>query len=196
MREYDQIAEWYATARSPEVGLPDLAALAESLPAGARVLDLGCGTGLPVSQFLQREGFDLVALDSSEAMVAHYRVNVPGAPVRRERAQDADFAAGSFDAVVAWGVLFHLSEADQATVIRKVARWLSPGGRFVFTSGEAAGETTGEMNGVAFQYRSLGVERYRELLERAGMRLEHHHADAWENYVYVASQPGGIDPAG
>ena len=186
MREYDEIADWYAAIRNPDVGVPDVAALAQSLPPHARVLDLGCGDGIPVSRLLVREGCRLTALDSSPEMVRRYRANVPGVPVHCARLETAHFAPGAFEAVVAWGVLFHLDDAEQEAAIERVAEWLAPGGRFLFTSGDAPGVTESEMDGVAFRYVSLGVDAYRGLLEHAGMRLERHHADAWDNHVYVA----------
>lgn len=188
MHAYDQIAEWYVATRNPEVGVPDLAAFTRRLPSRARVLDLGCGDGIPISRFLLREGFDVVALDSSPEMIARYRTNFPDVPTRCKRAEEADFPAESFGAVVAWGVLFHLSGAEQRDVIWKVADWLRPGGRVLFTSGDVEYATEGEMNGVTFQYTSLGVSGYRDVIERAGMRLESSHHDEWDNHVYLAEK--------
>jgi len=188
VNEYNQIAEWYVTARRSDVGFPDLSALARTLPPHARVLDLGCGHGVPISQFLVREGFEVVALDSSPEMIARYRATFPNVLARCEQAQEAEFAAESFDAVVAWGVLFHLDEAGQAAVIQKVSEWLRPRGRFLFTSGETAGMTEGSMDGVMFRYTSLGVSTYQELVESAGMVLQSHHRDAWDNHVYLAQK--------
>jgi cyclopropane fatty-acyl-phospholipid synthase-like methyltransferase len=156
------------------------------LPPRARILDLGCGNGIPVSRFLLQEGFYVVALDSSPEMITRYRATFPSVPTQCERVQDAHFAAHSFDAVVAWGVLFHLSEADQRAVIPQVSEWLKPGGRFLFTSGDVEDSSQGEMNGVTFRYISLGVAGYRDLLQEAGMELKSHHRDPWDNYVYVA----------
>ena len=48
MREYDRIAAWYTRTRS-DVGLASVAAFADRLASGARVLDLGCGDGLPLT---------------------------------------------------------------------------------------------------------------------------------------------------
>ena len=191
MREYDLIAEWYSAARRPEIGVPDLTAFARRLPPKTRVLDLGCGDGVPVSRLLTREGFGVVALDSSPAMIARYRVNVPNVPTRCERIQEARFVSGSFGAVVAWGVLFHLTETEQRNAVQSVSDWLRPGGRFLFTSGAVAGVREGEMGGVAFQYVSLGVHGYREALRSAGMRLRSERRDRWDNHVYVAEKTGG-----
>ena len=188
MDEYDQIAAWYVATRHPQVGVPDLASFTRKLPPGSSVLDLGCGDGIPISRFLVQEGFDVVALDSSPEMIARHRANVPNVPARCERAEEADFPTGSFEAVIAWGVLFHLSEAGQRDVIGNVANWLRPGGRFLFTSGDVEGTTEGEMNGVTFQYTSLGVNGYRDVIENARMRLTASYHDEWDNYVYIAEK--------
>ena len=188
MRQYNQIADWYVDTRNPEVGVPDLLAFAKLLPRQARVLDAGCGHGVPVSQRLLQQGFQLHGLDSSAEMIARYRANFPGVPARREPVEDTRFDDASFDAVVAWGLLFHLRGRDQEAVMRRVSDWLAPGGWFLFTSGGTAGERTGEMGGIEFRYRSLGVDTYREILEGAGMRLHDHHTDEWDNHVYIAQK--------
>ncbi|MEM9664831.1 MAG: class I SAM-dependent methyltransferase [Bacteroidota bacterium] len=186
MQEYDQIAAWYGRTRSRTIGIAALAELAASLTPGARVLDLGCGDGLPLSRFLVQEGFDVVGLDSSAEMVHRFRGHLPGVAVRCESAEDAYFAEGSFEAVVAWGVLFHLSESAQESVVHNVAAWLEPGGTFLFTSAEAEGVQRGTMDGVAFQYHSLGRRRYADLLERAGLHLETDYRDEGDNHTYVS----------
>ena len=188
MHEYDQIAEWFTRVRNPEIGIPDLVAFVQSLSPHAKILDLGCGDGIPISQYLFREKFDLVGLDSSQEMIKRYRANFPTIPTRCERAQEARFMPGSFDAVVAWSVLFHLSDTEQASLIAKVAGWLKPDGRFLFTSGDVEGVAEGEMNGISFAYVSLGSSTYRCLLHGAKMRVLAVYSDPWENHVYIAQK--------
>ena len=188
MREYDQIAEWFTAVRSPEVGIPDLTAFAQMLPSRASILDLGCGDGTPISQWLLRNGFVLTGLDSSAEMIARSRTNFPTVPARCERAQEARFSSESFEAVVAWGILFHLSRVDQEAVIQKVSQWLKPQGRFLFTAGDIEGVAESSMNGVTFRYISFGACAYRRILENAGMWLEEEYSDAWDNYVYIAQK--------
>ncbi|HMB92861.1 MAG TPA: class I SAM-dependent methyltransferase [Rhodothermales bacterium] len=186
MREYDQIAEWFTAVRSPEVGIPDLTTFAQFLSPRARILDLGCGDGIPLSQWLLRKGFDLTGLDSSAEMIARYRANFPTVSASCERAQEACFAPRSFEAIVAWGMLFHLSRTDQEAVLEKASGWLKPQGRLLFTAGDLEEVAESEMNGVTFQYTSLGAGAYRRILGSVGMRLEKAYSDAWDNYVYIA----------
>src|SRR5437868_768090 len=82
---YDQIAETYAARAvraSQRVGGSGrdrfLAAYLADLPAGARVLDLGCATGVPVARTLA-ERFIVTGVDVSPQSIELARQNVPGA---------------------------------------------------------------------------------------------------------------------
>ena len=56
MREYDLIADWYASERVSQTGVPEAAALAHSIAIGGRVLDIGCGNGIPITRALLSAG--------------------------------------------------------------------------------------------------------------------------------------------
>jgi SAM-dependent methyltransferase len=43
-----------------------------ALPAGATVLDLGRGTGVPISQVLIEHGFNVYGVDASASMIAAF----------------------------------------------------------------------------------------------------------------------------
>jgi cyclopropane fatty-acyl-phospholipid synthase-like methyltransferase len=189
MREYDELFDWYVDARSADAGMPDLEAFVRELAPGARVLDLGCGHGLPIAQFLTRRGFDLFALDSSPKMIAHFRATFADVPVQCARIQDSDFFNTSFDAIIAWGVLFHMVPADQAVALARIAAALNPGGRLLFTAQEAHIDGYSTMNGLRVPYISLGSAEYTRLLHEHGLTLRDAHVDAWDNYVYTAEKP-------
>ena len=195
MREYDLIAEWYASARGVGPGVPEVAALAASLDDGALVLDAGCGTGLPLTRVLLEHRCRPVGLDSSAAMLAHFRLNLPGVPAVRARLQGCPLADGTLHAVVAWGVMFHLDHREQREAVAEASRVLRPGGLFLFTSGDEHGSKDGEpMNGVPFRYHSFSRDGYRALLGECGLSLEDVHADSGRNTHYLArrSGPGSV----
>lgn len=188
MHEYDAIFDWYVTERSSVIGLPEVEELTRSLPTGARVLDLGCGTGVPIAQFLIDSGFEVFGIDSSSKMIASFRGRFPTAHASCEPVEESDFFGVLFDAVISWGVMFHLEPTNQKIVIEKVGRALKDGGRFLFTSGEREGTVDGVMNGVTFRYFSLGVDSYEKVLNENGLDLLDYGKDKADNYVYLAGK--------
>ena len=192
MHEYDLIADWYAKSRgTSQVGVPELKSLIASLPAGASVLDIGCGNGLPLTRTLLDAGCHVVGVDSSPRMLERFQANCPATPFICAPIQSADLPRQSFDAAVAWGILFHLPHDEQRSAIAKVASVLKPGGLFLFTAGDEEGDKEGEpMNGVPFHYWSFSVEGYRELLKANGLTLLDVHRDAGENIYYLARKTG------
>ncbi|MCE9669986.1 class I SAM-dependent methyltransferase [Myxococcus stipitatus] len=191
MHEYDLIADWYAAQRTGHIGVPEVTALAASLPAGAMVLDVGCGTGLPLTRVLLEHGCHVMGVDSSRELLARFQANFPHVPVVCAPIQSCELQAGSFDAAMAWGVLFHLRHEEQEQAIANIARALKPGAAFLFTSGDAHGSSDGApMNGVPFRYHSYSIAGYRDLLRAHGLTLESTHTDPGGNVCFQSRKTG------
>lgn len=188
MREYDLIAEWYASERGTQTGVPELKALAPAIVPGGRVLDLGCGNGYPLTTALLSLGFRVVALDSSSEMLARFPLNCPDTPAVRAVAQACPFVEGTFDAAIAWGVLFHLPQPEQVQAVSDVSRVLKPGAPFLFTAGDVDGRDphVGTMNGVEFPYYSFTIDGYQRILHENGLKLIAFHVDKGDNSYYLA----------
>ncbi len=133
-------------------------------------------------------GHRVVGLDTSTAMVARFRINLPGTPVVRGDVRRCPFSDGSFDAAVSWGMMFHLPRGDQATAFASVWHVLKPGASFLFTAAEIDGADaagiTGTMNGVTFRY--YAVPSYRRLIGEHGFVLVDVHDDPGVNTYYLA----------
>ena len=191
MREYDLIADWYASERVDQTGVPEALALARTLPSGARVLDIGCGNGLPITEALLAADVQVVGIDSAPKMLARFRVNLPATPAVRAVAQALPFADATFDGAVAWGVMFHLPQAEEINVIASVASVLKPNGSFLFTAGDVgddSGDHIGIMNGVEFHYYSFTVDGYRRVLIDHDLTLVDFHTDKGENGYFLATK--------
>jgi SAM-dependent methyltransferase len=190
MREYDLIAEWYASERDDQTGLPEVTALASSIPRESLVLDVGCGNGIPITRTLLSGGHRVIGLDSSSAMLASFKHNCPKASAVRGMIQSCPFADCMFDAAVAWGVMFHLNPEDAIKAIANVSRIVKRRAPFLFTSGDADGFDGKEskMNGVTFWYFSHSVPSYRRILGDYGFTLEDVHADSGNNTCYLAKK--------
>jgi SAM-dependent methyltransferase len=192
MREYDLIADWYFTDRSRRVGVAEALEVAATLPAGSRILDLGCGNGLPITEALVNAGYRVVGLDSSSSMLARFLVSLSGTPAVRGDARQCPFADGVFDAAISWGMIFHLPRGDQARVFASVSRVLKPDAPFLLTAAEREGDDaagiTGEMNGVTFHY--YAVPSYRTLAAEHGLELVAVHDDPGVSTYYLTRKLG------
>jgi ubiquinone/menaquinone biosynthesis C-methylase UbiE len=126
---FDQLAELYQGEHSSN---PFQTALTERLsaliPAGATVLDLGCGTGVPTTTILTWNGHQVVGVDISEGMLRLARAQAPGVTfVHADFAElPADF--GTFEAVTAFFSLLMLSRQRIEATLAKAHGWLKPGG--------------------------------------------------------------------
>ncbi|MCU0264112.1 MAG: methyltransferase domain-containing protein [Candidatus Nanopelagicales bacterium] len=106
--------------------------LVAGLPAGAAVLDLGCGPGL-YAQRLADRGFDVTGVDVNAASLQHARGRAKGT-VRYVLADySVDMPPGPFDLVVMIYLDFgtHLPPV-QRRVLEMVRSRLRPAGRFIF----------------------------------------------------------------
>lgn len=117
-------------------------AFARHVPAGGRILDLGCGSGRDTRAFLSR-GYQVVAVDGSEELCTIAR-RVSGADVVHATFEEFE-PEGRFDGVWACSSLLHVPKGELVPLIKKYADHLRPGG--VFYLSFKYGEFEGWRNG-------------------------------------------------
>ena len=166
------------------MGASVVAEWSQLLPAGATILDLGCGTGIPISLTLIARGCKVYGVDASASMTAEFQGHFPTAPVQCAAVEDSDFFGRTFDGVVAWGLFFLLGAEAQRQLITKVAAILPSGGRLLFTAPSQTCSWLDAMTGRASI--SLGHEAYRGALEVEGISFVGTYLDEGQNYHYSA----------
>ncbi|HEY6583590.1 MAG TPA: class I SAM-dependent methyltransferase [Gaiellaceae bacterium] len=148
-----------------------VAELAARLPAGARVLDLGCGNGAKISRLATR--FEVVGVDLSEQQLRLARANVPEATFVHGDLAELDFTPGSFDAVTALYSLVHVPREDHRGLFERIRQWLGPGGLFLASLSHVGGEDrTYEWLGVEMFFSGFDADTNRRLVRDAGFELE------------------------
>ena len=172
-RGYDAVAEAcldrFSSSAVRDAWLADCAAL---LPGQARVLDLGCGAGVPVAERLVELGHDVTGVDSSARQLRLARARVPAAAFVHADMTDVDLPAASFDGVAAFYSITHVPAAEQGPLLARVGAWLKPGGVFVgsFGKGEAH-DWTGDWLGVPMFFSHSGEAASVVLVQQAGLEL-------------------------
>ena len=188
---YEGIAADFLAHRSSGstgVGVNAVRTWARTLTPGAAVIDLGCGSGLPLTEILIREGLEVFGVDASSSLVEAFRQNLPNTPVVCEPVQESRFFDRTFDGVLAWGLIFLLSPEDQRSLLRRMPDVLSPGGRLLFTSPEAPTAWNDAMTGL--ESRSLGAEAYWWELSAVGLRVIREYEDDGQNHYFDACRAG------
>ncbi|MCD7438465.1 class I SAM-dependent methyltransferase [Streptomyces lincolnensis] len=174
---FDAIGERYDKAFPHKDGQVASAEwLSRSLDEGSRVLDLGCGTGVPTARQLTEAGFEVVGVDLSGAMVELAREHVPGGEFHRADIADlrpgGPLDLGRFDAVAAFFSLLMLPRAEIPLALRTVYHLLAPGGLFALSMVEADVDDFA----IPFIGSSIRVSGYlrdelREVVEAAGFEI-------------------------
>jgi SAM-dependent methyltransferase len=98
------------------------------LPLGARVADLGCGSGV-FTELLRRRGYRSIGLDISPKLVALGRRKYPGLELVEGDAENLPFESASLDGVLLSGLVHHFPDPRRLAI--EVKRVLKNGGRFV-----------------------------------------------------------------
>lgn len=146
------------------------------LPDEPEVLDLGCGTGVPIAGYLIEHGCQIVGVDGAAAMISICKNQFPEHDwhVEDMRTLALDRA---FCGIIAWNSLFHLPVGDQEWMFPIFSRHVTGGGALMFTTGPSAGVSIGTYQGERLYHASMDEHRYRMLLSENGFDVLAHKSE-------------------
>ena len=173
-RGYDAISDTFLEWRDRIVDDPRRTwsdALTSRLNDGARVLELGCGAGVPDTKLLA-ERFRVTGVDISAEQVSRARANVPSADFIQADFTALELEPGQFDAVAAFYSFNHVPRDLLADLVDRIHAWLVPGGLLLASFGTSDTEGwTGDWLGTTMFFSSFPPETTRRLLSEAGFEL-------------------------
>ena len=120
-----------------------LSELTPLLSPNSKVLELGCGCGVPVAQILS-EDFAVTGVDISSVQIERARNLVPLADFICADMTKVDFPHGSFAAIVSLYAIIHIPLDEQLALFAKLFEWLQLEGYLLITVGSRAWTGTEE----------------------------------------------------
>ncbi len=172
---YDRLGSRYhewTTSQGPGIREWFLDEVLQRLPAGADVLELGCGPGT-VSPALA-DGRRYTGVDLSAGQLNLARERLPDATLIQADFTTIELPDDSFDGVIAFFVFNHLPRAEHEPMFSRVYSWLRPGGRFMLSLG--ASDTDDEVEedwlGVPMFFAGFEPDANERALLGAGFELE------------------------
>jgi cyclopropane fatty-acyl-phospholipid synthase-like methyltransferase len=172
---YDAIGETFAEWRERIVGDPRdewAEELASRLEDGARILELGCGSGSPETRRLARR-FDVTGVDISPRQVERARAAIPEATFTVADLTELEQPAGSYEGVVSFYVFNHVPRDHLPPLLGRIRQWLVPGGWLLAAFGISDMEGwTGNWLGAPTFFSSFPAEVNSRLVREAGFRSE------------------------
>ena len=183
---YNMIAERYLSERtreSEDVRL--LSELMERMPAGAKVLDAGCGAGIPISQILS-ERFRVTGVDFSEAQIELAKKNVPNAEFICQDMTQLDFPENTFDGITSFYAIIHIPREEHQPLLANFYRMLKPSGLALLCLGaeHLIDDIDENYLGTRMYWSHYDSETYHKLLKECGFSI------VWSKIVADATCEG------
>lgn len=184
---YDAIGETFAAWRRRIVGDPRdewAEELVARLDDGARVLELGCGSGSPETRRLAQR-FAVTGVDISPRQAERARAAIPEASFMVADLTELELPPASYDAVVSFYVFNHVPRDLLAPLLGRIRDWLVPGGWLLSAFGVSDLESwTGDWLGAPTFFSSYPADVNSRLVREAGFTLE-------RDEVVVFEEPEG-----
>ncbi|MCG7390779.1 class I SAM-dependent methyltransferase [Pantoea sp. ACRSB] len=143
------------------------------LPAGGHILDIGCGTGSPVAEYLLNQGFRVTGVDSAPSMIARCRDKFPHQTWLVADMRKLDLGK-TFDGILAWDSFFHLCHDDQREMFARFSAHAKKGTALMFNAGPQEGEAFGQLQGEPLAHSSLSSREYESLMQNYGFQTVRH----------------------
>ncbi|MFC1475426.1 class I SAM-dependent methyltransferase [Candidatus Zixiibacteriota bacterium] len=169
---YDKIAGRYVEEREKIDNWQEIDEFCAKLPAKAKILDVGCGTGIPIARYLSQNGFEVVGIDLSKEMVTVAKRNVQGARFLQMNMTDIEFPPESFDGLISCYAIFHVPRSEHAAIFQSFYRILKPDGILLASVGAGDWEGVEDYHGVDMFWSHFDPLTTQSLITEAGFDIE------------------------
>ncbi len=128
---YEKCAREYASVRSKSEE-PSLDLIFKNLTPNSRILDIGCGSGIPVDLLLSKK-YNVTGIDISATQIDYAKINVPDASFKCMDVMDFNYEKDYCDCIISYYAIFHLKKEEQLLLFKKIYNSLNKGGIILLT---------------------------------------------------------------
>ena len=182
---YNSIAAKYLPTRSEDSeDVQLLQELVERLPKGAKVLDAGCGAGIPVTRYLI-QFFDVTGVDFSDEQIRMARQLVPEAHFLCQDITQLTLADNSFDAICSYYAIIHVPRREHQDLLQNFHRMLKPSGLVLLCLGaDDLEKDIQDYHGARMYWSHYDAETNLNLVKEGGFDI------IWSKVVADSTSPG------
>ena len=123
---YSKIALRYHKQRGNYPNMKLISKFTRIVPKDSKILDLGCGAGVPISKFLADTGYIVTGVDFADGMLKLARKNVPKARFVKMDITNLKFKPDSFDGAVSFYAIIHIPREKHSRIYKLLHKILRP----------------------------------------------------------------------
>ena len=168
---YNKCAENYSSDRDQFKNKKYLDVLSGYLKPKSKILDIGCGSGKPIDEYLVTKGYEVIGIDISEKQIEMALKNVPQATYLVKDMSELDFIENSFDTVVSFYAIFHIPREEHLELFKKIHKVLKKDGLFLTTLGYEDWVGSEKFHGATMHWSHYGKDKNLELVKEAGFEI-------------------------
>jgi SAM-dependent methyltransferase len=146
--------------------------LTKKIPENGKILDFGCGLGIPYDKYLVNNGFEVTGIDISKKHIEIAKKNVPKAKFITGDFSNYNFK-DKFDAIVSFYAIFHIPREEHQKLFEKMNKLLKENGIILVTLGTSGEEYSEEENwaGAKMAWSQYDPDTYKKMLDKSGFEI-------------------------
>ncbi|MFH1393752.1 MAG: class I SAM-dependent methyltransferase [Candidatus Micrarchaeota archaeon] len=166
---YDELAEKYLLTKDDST-IVFARALENQLKPGAKILDAGCGAGIPIAKYLSGN-FQVFGIDISSKQIELAKKHVPNGFFKKADFLESGFENEFFDGIICLYALIHVDRKRHLEILKEFYRLLKSPGYLLICMGLDEWEGEQEYLGTKMFWSHFGREKNLELLKEAGFEI-------------------------
>ena len=170
---YNEIADRYLAERDRDTeNVQLLNDFIELLAPKSKVLDAGCGAGIPITHMLA-EYFDVIGVDFSEAQIEIAKKNVPNAHFFCQDMTELDFPDDSLDGICSYYAIIHIPREEHALLFANFHRMLRSNGAALLCLGaeDLVDDIEEDFLGTRMYWSHYNSNTYLKMLKEGGFSI-------------------------